>query len=106
MRAGSVLPTLCETNGIVMQEAMMLGLPVIALNWAGPGNLAGDDSALYVEPKSEEYVVSEIASAMDRLASDDAFANKLAQNARAIAESKFVWPNVSRSWQQAYSNKD
>ncbi len=99
---GFVFPTLAESNGIVMQEAMILGLPVITLNWAGPGNLADDQSAIYIEPVSEEHVVAEIASAMNKLASDDAFANKVAHHARAIAELNFVWPSVSQSWQQAY----
>ena len=33
---GFVLPSLAEANGIVVQEAMMLGLPSICLDWGGP----------------------------------------------------------------------
>ena len=31
-------PTIAEANGIVMQEAMMIGLPVITLRWGGPAH--------------------------------------------------------------------
>lgn len=42
---GYVFPTLAEANGIAMQEAMMLGLPVIATRWGGPAHLADDAAA-------------------------------------------------------------
>lgn len=99
---GYVFPSLAEANGIVMQEAMAIGLPVIALNWGGPGMLAEADSALYVQPDSEEAVVAGIAGAMTRLARDGALAESLSVAARARAERLFTWPAVARSWQRAY----
>ena len=36
-----VFPSLAEANGIVVQEAMMTGLPVVALNWGGAGGVTG-----------------------------------------------------------------
>jgi glycosyltransferase involved in cell wall biosynthesis len=98
---GYVFPSLAEANGIVMQEAMMLGLPVIATRWGGPAMLADDTSAVYVDPVSEDHMIRELARAMDRLATDPDHAERLSQNARAIAEKNFPWKTVARSWMTA-----
>ena len=101
---GYLFPSLAEANGIVMQEAMAIGLPVVTLRWGGPGMLADETSALYVSPRDEAQVVAEIAAAMDRLAQDGAFADGVAARARAIAEARFPWPAVAQSWQASYRN--
>jgi glycosyltransferase involved in cell wall biosynthesis len=99
---GYLFPSLAEANGIVMQEAMTLGLPVIALRWGGPAMLADETSALYVSPDSEEQVVADIAQAMVRLANDGALAERISMAARAIADRRFRWIDVVASWQAAY----
>jgi glycosyltransferase involved in cell wall biosynthesis len=101
---GYLFPSLAEANGIVMQEAMTLGLPVIALRWGGPGMLADDDSALYIEPGNENQVVADIARAMDRLALDGALAERVSLSARAIADRRFRWRDVVASWQAGYKD--
>ena len=98
---GYIFPSLAEANGIVMQEAMMLGLPVIAARWGGPAMLADDDSAVYIDPASEAAMVSGIARAMDRLAGDPAEAERLSRNARGNAEERFLWKAVAESWIRA-----
>jgi len=80
----------------------MAGLPVICLKWGGPTMLADANSAILVEPGSQEGVVREIAAAMDRLASDPDEANRLVGQARGIAERRFGWDNVADEWQAAY----
>jgi glycosyltransferase involved in cell wall biosynthesis len=101
---GYVFPSLAEANGIVMQEAMMLGLPVIAARWGGPAMLADDDSAIYLPVDSEDGLVSALADAMDHLAVDAEYAEKLSVNARRIAEERYSWDAVAGSWLEgAYS---
>lgn len=99
---GYVFPSLAEANGIVMQEAMAIGLPVIGLRWGGPAMLADDASAIYITPQDEAQVVADIARAMDRLAMDGAFADGIAARARATAERSFTWDAVAQSWQGSY----
>lgn len=99
---GYLVPSLAEANGIVVQEAMMAGLPVICLKWGGPVMLADADSAILIEPGSHEQVVRAIAAAMDALAIDPDRANALAGHARGIAERRFGWDNVADEWQAAY----
>ncbi len=99
---GFVFPTLREANGIAMQEAMMLGVPVIALRWGGPAMLADDTSAILIEPRDEETVVASLAEAMDRLADDADHAEALSVAARQRAEADFDWGVVAASWAVAY----
>ena len=98
---GYVFPTLAEANGIVMQEAMMMGLPVIATRWGGPEKLADDDAAWYVDPVDADAMIASIAEAMTCLAHDPERAERLSRNARSIAEARFPWDAVSRSWMDA-----
>ncbi|MFN3218447.1 MAG: glycosyltransferase family 4 protein [Acidimicrobiales bacterium] len=95
---GYVFPSLAEANGIVMQEAMMLGLPVIAARWGGPAMLADDDSAVYLPVDSEDELVEALAQAMNRLAVDTDHAERLSINARRIAEERYTWEAVAESW--------
>lgn len=103
---GFVFPTLAEANGNVMQEAMLAGLPVIALRWGGPAHLAGDDSALYIEPGSEEQIIADIAEAMSRLAHQPETAEAISRTARTIAERDFTWETVFADWTRPYGLSD
>lgn len=99
---GYVFPSLAEANGIVMQEAMMLGVPVLALRWGGPAMLADDGSAIYVEPAGEAAVVEGLAAGMDRLIREPHMAETLSRRARTIAEARFGWDAVAASWAAHY----
>jgi glycosyltransferase involved in cell wall biosynthesis len=72
-----VFPSLAEANGIVVQEAMVQGLPVIACNWGGPSLLVTPETGSLIDPLSEEHVVSELAKTMDYLADDGDLAEQL-----------------------------
>ena len=100
---GYVFPSLAEANGIVVQEAMLLGLPVICLNWGGPALLVTPECGVLVEPDGQQPVVQAIADAMDRLAVDPELAERLstAGRARAMAEG-YPWRNCIRGWIDAY----
>jgi glycosyltransferase involved in cell wall biosynthesis len=98
---GYVFPSLAEANGIVMQEAMMMGLPVIATRWGGPAHLADDCTAVYADPVSEAHMVAELAGAMTRLARDPGYAEQISLDARRKAEALYSWDAVSSSWLKA-----
>ncbi|MBC7146331.1 MAG: glycosyltransferase family 4 protein [Thioclava marina] len=102
-KRGYLFPTLAEANGMVMQEAMMMGLPVVTLRWGGPAMLADADSAVYLEPAGPEQVVAGLAAAIDRLAEDGEEAERLSVNARHLAETRFEWRAVAEAWERAYS---
>ena len=98
-----VLPSLAEANGIVVQEAMMTGLPVVALNWGGPAALLDANTGILIEPSSEEHVIGTLAATMVRLGSDADEAERLSRNAREAAEAAgFAWPSLLQNWIKIY----
>lgn len=98
-----VLPSVAEANGIAFQEAMVLGLPVVCVDWAGPQELLTADEAIMIAPTSEDDVVAAVAAAMDRLGQDGAFADGLSERARAKAMALgFRWRDLLTRWQDVY----
>ncbi len=99
-----LFPSLAEANGIIMQEAMMVGLPVIALNWGGPAILGADGAAILIEPTDHASVVRAMAAAVRRLADVGTYADVVAVSGRRRAESSFRWRDVAVSWSEAYGD--
>lgn len=80
-----VAPSLRETFGLSILEAMACGCPVITSNRTGCAEVAGD-AALLVDPYSTE----EIADAMRRLIEDEPLAQRLRERGISRAQ-KFSW---------------
>jgi glycosyltransferase involved in cell wall biosynthesis len=98
-----LFPSLGEANGIVLQEAMMIGLPIVTVAWGGALELLDDRSAVMIPPTDEANVAADFAEAMDRLAAQPELANSLARNARASADERgFVWSRLTRQWVDIY----
>ena len=100
-----VFPSLAEANGIVVQEAMVQGLPVIALDWGGPSLLVTPESGILIQPDNEEHVVKELAKAMDLLAADGDLAERMSVAGRKRAvEQGYLWSSVIRHWIAVYQS--
>lgn len=99
-----IFPSLAEANGIVVQEAMMQGLPVVALDWGGPQLLVTPETGILIQPSSEEAVIAELAAAMDLLAEDGVLADSMSVHARdrAIANG-YLWRDIVRDWRNLYA---
>ncbi len=98
-----VFPSLAEANGIVVQEAMLLGVPVVALDWGGPALLVTPQTGILIPPTDEATVVTELAAAMDRLATDGELAERfsVAGRERAVAEG-YRWQDLIERWIDVY----
>jgi glycosyltransferase involved in cell wall biosynthesis len=98
-----VTPSLAEANGIVFQEAMMIGLPVICLDWGGPSLLITPETGFLIPPEGEEQIINDLADRMDRLAEDPELANRMARKSRALAiEQGFSWSDLIEKWIAIY----
>jgi glycosyltransferase involved in cell wall biosynthesis len=100
---GFIFPSLAEANGIVVQEAMVMGMPVIACDWGGPSLLLTPETGFAIQPIGENHVVREIAARMDQLAEDPALAEHMSIRARERAIARgFLWSGVIRDWRRIY----
>jgi glycosyltransferase involved in cell wall biosynthesis len=97
-RAASVFvyPSLYEGFGLPVVEAMSRGVPTVASSTSAVPEVSGD-AALGVEPRS----VSEIATAIERVLTDQDLAAQLASAGRARAE-RFTWDETARLTLQVY----
>lgn len=86
-----VFPSIREFGGAVVLEAMSCGLPVIVINYGGPGELATEACGILVPLGPREGVVHDIRSAIMQLADDRQMVYVLGQAGRQRAESTFDW---------------
>lgn len=102
---GMVLPSLEDANGIVVQEAMALGLPPICLDWGGPALLVRhDQDGILVPAGDRDQIISGFAVAMDRLALDGDCAERMAASARGRAQT-WRWSSTAQEWYQLILNR-
>jgi glycosyltransferase involved in cell wall biosynthesis len=100
-----LFPSLAEANGIEVQEAMMFGLPVVAVDWGGPGELLNPDISVLISPTDKPTVVSGLAHAMEHLGRDGKAADLISAAARRKAEDAgFSWPKLIVDWLSVYKD--
>ena len=98
-----VFPSLAEANGIVVQEAMMVGLPVICADWGGPSLLVTPETGIAIAPTSEEALIDGLAGAMGRLGADGELADRMARAGRQEALDRgFSWSDLIEHWISIY----
>jgi glycosyltransferase involved in cell wall biosynthesis len=86
-----VLPSLYESGGAVVLEAMASGIPVIATNWGGPPDYLDESCGFLVEPLSREAMVEGFASAMSKLIAKPGLRDQLGTRGRKRIEQYFDW---------------
>ncbi len=87
-----VFPSLTETFGNVVLEAMAAGLPVVAADAGGPADiLRASRTGFVVEPKNTEAFLEKI----NLLTGDTGLKNSLSKEARSYAISQ-NWPSISQ----------
>jgi glycosyltransferase involved in cell wall biosynthesis len=62
-----IMPSLRESGGHAVLEAMALGLPVIVTNWGGPAHTVSPECGFLINPDSKKSFVNGLVEAMTRL---------------------------------------
>jgi glycosyltransferase involved in cell wall biosynthesis len=91
-----VLPSRYEGFGMIIQEAMACGVPVIAANTSSLPEVVGD-AGLLVSPDD----VVELAHAMQRLLTDTELRNECTRRGRLQAQ-RFTWERCASEMRQVY----
>ena len=86
-----VFPALRDSGGSALLEAMSKGLPVICLDWGGPGEMVDDQSSVKIPVTTPEQAVAAFAAAFVRLSREPEFGPALALRAYHRAQAMFSW---------------
>lgn len=97
-----VFPALRDSGGSALLEAMSKGLPVICLDWAGPGEMVDDQSGVKVSAASPEAAIDGFAAAFQRLQDDPEWKEKMGRAAAERAHAEFSWAAKRRALETAY----
>ena len=95
-----LFPSLRDSSGNVVLEAMAGGLPVICLDLGGPSQMvdAGCGRVVATAGRDEGQIVAALAAAAEELAGDASLAGRLRAGARLRA-AQFAWRKVvGRVW--------
>jgi glycosyltransferase involved in cell wall biosynthesis len=72
-----------------MLEAMAIGMPVIAANWAGPGDYADETCGIRVDVNSRDEFVKGLTEAMLRLAKSPQLRDQLGEGSKQRVRSNY-----------------
>jgi glycosyltransferase involved in cell wall biosynthesis len=102
---GMVLPSLEDSNGIVIQEAMAAGLPPVCLDWGGPALLIDHErTGFLIAPASVEHITTGIAECLDRLSTEHELAESMSKAGRAAAN-EWRWSRLAAGWLASYPSR-
>lgn len=98
-----VFPSLRDSGGSGLMEAMTRGLPVVCLNWAGPAEMIDASCGILVGVGSPKATVAGLRKAIVALTGDPLHARALGLAGRNRAESEFTWDRKYKVLTQVYS---
>ena len=81
-----IFPSLRDSAGTVVLEAMGSGLPIITLDHQGVSCLVGSEAGIKVPVTDPPQVIQGLAAAIERLARDPAYRQKMSAAAEHCAE--------------------
>lgn len=94
-----IQPSLHENHSISLLEAAAAGLPMIATDVGGNGEIVSDgENGVLIEPRSAEA----LESAIQRMLTDTAFRENLSQNSRSLSYPQYTNEAVDRQLEVVY----
>lgn len=97
-----VFTSLRDTSGNVVLEAMSHGLPVIAINHHGVGEIVTDETGILIEPSSYASVKFGFVKAIEQYAQKPYLMKKHGMAGRKRLERYYSWENNARVLQGIY----
>jgi len=86
-----VFPALRDSGGSGLLEAMSRGLPVVCLDWGGPGEMVDDASGIKITVSNPTETVQELKRALEGLQDDPHRRQSLGTAAWKRAQERFGW---------------
>lgn len=99
-----VLPSLRETTGTALLEAMANKLPVIALNQNGAKLVVTDNSGILINVNTRDQIIADLAAALTTLIEDYALRCRLGENGYSIIRETFSWDKRMAQMNEVYKH--
>lgn len=87
-----VFPSVRESGGAVVLDAMASGLPVVVARWGGPAHFIGRDAGIGLPVDSPEVLEDGIVNAVLGFLGDPASGRELGRRAQERVAAEFLWP--------------
>lgn len=95
-------PTLAETTGNVLLEAMAMGLPTVSTNYGGPAAVVDSKSGILVNPESPESFSAGIAEALQGLILNGDLRKTIGAHARQHVLKTLSWHSKGEQISDVY----
>jgi glycosyltransferase involved in cell wall biosynthesis/thymidylate kinase len=92
-----------EAEGMVVLEALAQGLPVVCLNYGGPGKMVTPACGFAVEVDAQDRMIEKLGNALSLLASDRNLWREMSDAARRHIEQNYLWENRHLTIRKWYS---
>jgi glycosyltransferase involved in cell wall biosynthesis len=96
------LPSVRESGGAVLLEAMACARPVIALDFGGPGEIVTPETGVLLPLTSPEQVSADLAATLNDIFIHPAIWQTRGMAGRTEVENRYSWPAKIASAQETY----
>ncbi|MDX2240317.1 MAG: glycosyltransferase family 4 protein [Leptolyngbyaceae cyanobacterium bins.302] len=97
-----VHPSLHDSGGWVLREAMAVGRPIVCLNLGGPGVQVTNDTGIKVSANNPEQAIQELVVAMKRLARDPELRQQMGLEGQQLVRRAYSWEKRERLFSELY----
>ena len=99
-----VLPSLRESTGTAVFEAMANKLPVVTLNQNGAKYIVEDDAGILIDINSQEQILSDMGKALSLLIDDYDLRSRLGNNGYEKLKKYYTWSARAKQMNEVYQN--
>jgi glycosyltransferase involved in cell wall biosynthesis len=96
-------PSLRDSGGSALLEAMTRGLPVICLDWGGPAEMVDEHSGIRLPVTGPDETVAAFVTAIRRLKSEPTWGAQLASAASERALTLYTWEGKGAALDATYN---
>ena len=97
-----IFPALRDSGGSALLEAMARGVPVICLDWGGPGEMVDEESGCKIAVRNRVATVAGLAAAIAQLRASPEWRLTMARAARERALKLFRWDTRAELLKHTY----
>jgi glycosyltransferase involved in cell wall biosynthesis len=96
-----VFPALRDSGGSALLEAMEKQLPVVCLNWGGPGEIVDDQCGFKIPVKNPDETIRQMAASLVALEKNPEHCRELGKHGAERAKN-FSWENKRQLLEETY----